>query len=60
MNVGAERSFVETVPALIALAVGWGVAMPALTRLAARLDGFSARPRPAYIRDSWRQVDNRG
>jgi hypothetical protein len=53
-------TFVETVPALIALAVGWGVAMPALTRLAARLDGFSARPRPAYIRDSWRQVDNRG
>ena len=34
--------------------------IPALTRLAARLDGFSARPRPDYIRDSWRQVDNRG
>ena len=53
-------SFIETWPALIALAVGWGVLMPLLTRLATRFDGARSGGRPAYIRDSWQKVDSHG
>jgi hypothetical protein len=53
-------SFLDAVPALIALAVGWGALMPFLTRLAARLDGARAGARPPYIRDGWQKVDSHG
>jgi hypothetical protein len=46
--------FVESVPAILALALIWALAMPALTLLAARLDGFSPSQRPSYIREDWR------
>lgn len=53
-------SFIDTQPALIALAIGWGVVMPVLTRLAARFDGARAGARPPYIRDGWQKVDSHG
>ena len=53
-------SFVDTVPALATLAIGWGVAMPLLMWLAARFEQASMRLRPAFIKDGWRQVDNHG
>lgn len=53
-------TFVETVPALAALALGWAIAMPLLMLLAKRFEEAARRDRPAYIRDSWWQVDNHG
>lgn len=53
-------SFVETAPAVAALAVVWAVAMPLLMKLASRFDGTADRSRPAYIQDTWRQVDSHG
>ena len=40
--------FVQTVPAIIALSIGWAVIMPLLIALATRLDGFQ----PAVAGDS--------
>lgn len=45
---------VSTVPALAALALGWGVAMPLLARWSVRLDGVAEQPRPAYVQADWR------
>lgn len=53
-------SFVDAVPALIALAIGWACAMPFLVWLAARLEQRGTVQRPAYVRADWRQVDSHG
>jgi hypothetical protein len=53
-------TFVDTAPALLALAIGWGAMMPLLTRLGARFDGARAGVRPPYIRDHWQKVDSHG
>jgi hypothetical protein len=53
-------TFIDTTAALVALAAGWGVLMPALMALAARLDGTRPGTRPAYVRDSWQRVDSHG
>jgi hypothetical protein len=53
-------TFVDTVPAVVALAVGWGALMPVLTRLAARFDGTRSGERPAYISDGWQKADSHG
>ena len=53
-------SFIDTTPALVALAIGWGLAMPFLMWLAARFEQASARRRPSFIKEGWRQVDNHG
>lgn len=45
-------------PALIALAVAWGVAMPLLAGLAARLDGVSPRCLPGYVQQDWRASEH--
>lgn len=40
--------------ALIALALGWGLAMPLLSALAARFDGFEPLQPPMIVETSWR------
>jgi len=52
-------SFVDTVPAIMALAFAWSLAMPLLVYIATRLDGVSALRRPSYIHEQWR-LDGRG
>jgi len=42
-------TLVESTPALIALAVGWGVVMPALAHVATRLNGFKNPSPPDFI-----------
>jgi len=42
--------------ALLALAAGWGVTLPLLFSLAARLDGWAAVSTPGFIRSSWRDA----
>ena len=51
---------VVTMPAIVALAAGWGLAMPALMRLAERLDRAREAKLPAYVHEGWRQLDNHG
>lgn len=41
-------------PALIALALAWALAMPLLMRLAERFDGVSAASLPEFVRNDWR------
>ena len=53
-------TFVETIPAVAALAIGWGLAMPALMRLAERLDRSRRSSLPAFVHEGWRQLDNHG
>lgn len=43
--------------ALTALAIGWGLVMPALFWLAQRLDGFTAVQHPDFIQASWREQE---
>lgn len=52
-------SFVDTVPAIIALAIAWSLAMPLLVYIAARLDGVSESRRPPYIHEQW-SLDHHG
>ena len=52
-------SFIATVPAIMALALAWSLAMPLLVYIATRLDGISALRRPPYIHEQWR-LDGRG
>jgi hypothetical protein len=48
-------SFVEPVPALLAIAAAWVVAMPLLTLLSCRFDGVEPPARrPDYITDDWK------
>ena len=53
-------SFLDASPALIALSVGWGLAMPLLMWTASRLERQVRVQRPFYIKDGWKQVDNHG
>ena len=59
--LGGERlggiELLEQWPALVALAVGWGVVTPALTWLASKLNGFGSNRLPPYVR---RDVTARG
>lgn len=48
-------TFVDTVPAVAALAIGWAVAMPLLLVLSARFDGTAAPQKDT--RGAWPQVD---
>jgi len=50
-------TLIESVPALIALAVGWGLVMPILFWLAERMDGFSSATRPDFILASWHKQE---
>lgn len=45
-------------PALAALAVAWGIAMPLLAWLATRNDGVSLRYLPGYVREDWRVTEH--
>jgi hypothetical protein len=47
-------TFVEQVPAIAALALGWGVAMPLLTWLAERFDGLREENRAAVMAETVR------
>jgi hypothetical protein len=49
-------SFIDTGAAVTALAVGWGLAMPLLMWLAARLPQRGRTQLPAFIKDSWREA----
>jgi hypothetical protein len=53
-------NFNETTLALVALGVGWGLAMPLLMWLAGRLERAAGPLQPAYIKSSWREVNDRG
>ena len=55
-------TLIQPVPALTALAIGWGLVMPALFRIAQRLDGCATHAGPEYIHDSWRkqEIGNHG
>ncbi|MEE4216976.1 MAG: DUF2878 domain-containing protein [Xanthomonadales bacterium] len=52
-------SFIATVPAAMALALAWSLAMPLLVYIASRLDGVSAIRKPPYIHEQW-SLDGRG
>jgi len=41
-------------PALVALALAWALAMPLLMRLAERFDGVRAASLPEFVRQDWR------
>lgn len=49
-------SLIQPVPALIALGVGWGLALPTLCRLAVRFDGITLPPHPHYVQPNWRNA----
>jgi len=51
-------NFVETAPALTALALGWGVAMPLLTWLAERFDGLREDDRSGITGEAVRVKSN--
>ena len=53
-------SFVEIGPAVVALAVGWGVIMPVLVLIASRLEHKAQKQRPPYITGEWSRVDTNG
>jgi hypothetical protein len=47
-------SLVQPIPALIALSLGWGLILPALSQLATVFDGFTEVPRVSYLQTHWR------
>jgi len=51
---------VQTGPALVALAIGWGLVLPLLFWLAAKLNGFTNGNRPEFIMSSWRKNEVQG
>ena len=53
-------TFNDAFPAIIALAIGWGLAMPLLMRLARRLDGTREQVLPAFVHEGWRRLDSHG
>jgi len=48
-------NMLQPVPAMAALAVGWGILLPMLFAVAARLDGFARPRRPGFVQTSWRE-----
>jgi hypothetical protein len=44
-------------PALVALALGWAVIMPAISTLAQKWNGFEPAKKPDYIQSDWRDEE---
>lgn len=46
-------NLVDTIGALSALAIGWGLMMPVLVKLSLRFNGFQPIQLPAFVDNSW-------
>ena len=48
-------TLLQPVAAMMALAIGWGLALPMLCRLASRLNGFVPPQLPDFVQANWRE-----